>query len=328
MGSIRDDALSKARVLAEAYGHKLEKPVVYTQGVALAARLQLARLDDEYPNPHNNIEGLTADYVENPNSLFDATDGTANYAGVNWASLMGDDQRYTPLLTVTADRFMRREDDGFPSVLDRGYRVEDMFFTGTVLQRATRMTGKARYSDLAADFMLDCADKLLQPNGLYWHCLGSPYFWGRGNGFAALGFSETLLGYQGSKRDCLIDLHVVHLRGLKAFQDEDSGMWRQVVDLPYTYTESSSTCMIGIAIATGISGGWLDAEEWMPVLYDAWLGISAGINEKGHVTRVCVGTGPLHDVEEYVVRDSVTGLDDRGGAMALWFAVEMVNCTS
>ena len=46
---------------------------------------------------------------------------------------------------------------------------------------------------------------------------------------------------------------------------------------------------------------------------------------KVRVLRVCVGTGPLESLDEYLIRDAVTGLDDRGGAMALWFAVEMMN---
>jgi rhamnogalacturonyl hydrolase YesR len=223
---------------------------------------------------------------------------------------------------------MHLEEDGFAKVLDRDYRVEDMFFAGTILQRATRLTGEPRYADLAADFMLDCADNLLQPNGLYWHCLGSPYFWGRGNGFASLGFSETLIEYRGPKRERLAQRHTEHLRGLKLHQDRGSGMWHQVVDGTDTYTEGSSTCMIGISIASGITGGWLDAEEWGSVLREAWRGISDGVSDEGHVTRVCVGTGPLDSVEEYVIRDSVTGFDDRGGAMALWFAVEMLNYVS
>ena len=328
MGSIRNDAIAKARILADAYGQKLERPVVYTQGVALTARLQLAKLDETYPNPRADIEAITSGYVDRPDAIFDASDGTANYAGVNWASLLSDDARYESLLIATADRFMQMDEDGFSSILDRDYRVEDMFFAGTILQRTTRLTGDARYADLAAEFTLDCAVKLLQPNGLYWHCLSSPYFWGRGNGFAALGLSETLTGYEGGMRDQLIDKHISHLRGLKRLQDETTGMWRQVLDRPDTYTEGSATSMIGIAIARGISGGWLDAEEWFPVLSGAWHGTSTGINEDGHVTRVCVGTGPLDSLNEYVIRDSVTGFDDRGGAMALWFAVEMIECTS
>ena len=50
MVSITDSSKQKARILAGAYGHKLERPVVYPQGVALTARLQLAELDNGYPS--------------------------------------------------------------------------------------------------------------------------------------------------------------------------------------------------------------------------------------------------------------------------------------
>ena len=324
MSSIKDDALAKARILAGAYGHSLERPVVYTQGVSLTGRLLLSDLDNSYPDPRAEIMRITSKYAENPDGVFEASDGTANYAGVNWASILADDPRYRHLLITTADRFMRLDEDGFASVLDRDFRVEDMFFAGTTLQRATHLTGDARYVDLAGEFVLVCADRLLQSNGLYWHCLSSPYFWGRGNGFAALGFAETLVGCKGSLRPKLIERHAEHLNGLRKYQDDESGMWRQVVDRPDSYTESSSTCMIGISIALGIRHGWLAKEEWGEVLNNAWRGVSYGIDERGGVLRVCVGTGPLENLNEYLIRDSVTGLDDRGGAMALWFAVEMI----
>ena len=328
MSPIKQDAMTKARILAEAHGHKLERPVVYTQGVSLTARLLLSELDANYPNPRGEVTSITQQYADNPNHVFDEGDGTANYAGINWASQMADDPRYRNLLVSTADRFMAMDADGFPSVLDRDYRVEDMFFAGTILQRASQVTGDSRYVDLAAQFVLDCADKLLQPNGLYWHCLSSPYFWGRGNGFAALGFAETLVGYQGTDRDRIVDLHVRHLNGLKSVQDDASGMWRQVLDIEDSYTEHSSTSMIGISIALGIRHGWLPADEWWGVLVDAWNGTSEGIDDEGGVRRVCVGTGPLPSLNDYLIRDSVTGLDDRGGAMAFWFAVEMIRTCS
>lgn len=326
MVSIAESAKQKARILAGAYGNKLERPVVYTQGVALTARLLLAELDNRYPNPRPEIEAITGQYVDNPDAVFDAGDGTANYAGINWASLLAEDPRYRSLLIATADRFMKRDEDGFPSVLDRDFRVEDMFFSGTVLQRATKSTGDDAYIGLAVEFMLECADRLLQPNGLYWHCLSSPYFWGRGNGFAALGFAETLVGYEGANRERLIERHIEHLSGLKSFQDPESGMWRQVIDRRDSYTEHSSTSMIGISIALGLKHGWLSKCDWGEVLANAWRGASDGIDDEGGVLRVCVGTGPLENLNEYLIRDAVTGLDDRGGAMALWFAVEMMNC--
>ena len=324
MVSIAESAKLKARILADVYGHVLDRPVIYTQGVSLTARLELSALDCEYPDPRAEIEAVTAEYVDNPDAVFAASDGTANFAGVNWASSLADDARYRWLLIATADRFMEREDDGFSSILDRDFRVEDMFFAGTILRRATELTGDDSYVGLAADFMLECADRLLQPSGLYWHCLSSPYVWGRGNGFAALGLAETLVGYSGTERERLVARHIEHLSGLRAFQDPESGMWRQVSDDSDSYLEHSSTSMIGISIALGINHGWLTRNDWGGVLANAWRGAADGIDSDGGVRRVCVGTGPLESLDDYLIRDSVTGRDDRGGAMALWFAVEMM----
>ena len=324
MDTLPQDALGKARVLAARYGHLLERPVVYTQGVALTARLELARLDPQYPDPTDEIAGIVAPYLSAPDDVFTDTDGTANYAGINWASELTGVDSAKALLLATADRFRDARPDGMSAPLDPDYRVEDMFFAATVLRRASDVSGDAGFLDNANRFLLNCADNVLTPNGLYWHCLSSPYYWGRGNGFAALGFSEALRGTASDLTPELVAKHIEHLRGLRLHQDSESGMWRQVIDDPTTYTESSATCMIGISIACGVTDGWLDRDEWHPVADAAWRGVSDGIGPNGEVTRVCVGTGPLENLEAYRLRDSVTGLDDRGGAMALWFAVEML----
>ena len=326
--ALAQDALSKARILAGRYGHTLERPVVYTQGVALTARLELAQIDAGCPCPADEITAIVADYLADPDATFSASDGTANFAGINWASELLHVDGARELLVRTADRFLAADSGDSSAVLDPDYRVEDMFFAATVLRRASDVTGDPRYLDIANRFLLDCADNVLQPNGLYWHCLSSPYFWGRGNGFAALGYSEALRGAKSAHTDALVANHVAHLEGLRGFQDSDSGMWRQVIDAEDTYTEMSATCMIGISIASGIKSGWLDREEWVPVVESAWRGTSEGLGANGEVTRVCVGTGPLESLDDYRDRDFVTGFDDRGGAMALWFAVEMLRLHS
>ena len=63
------------------------------------------------------------------------------------------------------------------------FRTEDMFMNGAMLGRAFQLTGEARYLDLLTQFLLNA--RLQQDNGLFWHCRSAPYYWGRGNGFAA-----------------------------------------------------------------------------------------------------------------------------------------------
>jgi rhamnogalacturonyl hydrolase YesR len=95
-----------------------------------------------------------------------------------------------------------------------------------------------------------------------------------------------------------------------------------VVDEPGTYLEHSASSMIGCAIARGLRLGWLP-DDWMPVVTRAWEGIADRIGPRGELEHVCVGTGPQRDIAAYRNRPYTDGLDDRGGSMALWFAVEM-----
>lgn len=99
-------------------------------------------------------------------------------------------------------------------------------------------------------------------------------------------------------------------------------MWRQVIDMPGTYLEHSATSMIGYSLARGLRLGWLD-DRWAPVADKAWEGVAARVGTDGALEHVCVGTGPQPDLRSYTERPYSDGLDDRGGSMALWFAVEM-----
>ena len=307
--------------LSTHYGQLLERPVVYTQGVALSGRLRLHELRPDSDDPSIDIASTVAEYVKTPAKLFSETDGTANYAGFCWAdelAMSTDDDRYLELLGTVADRFGPTIEDG---PLDPDIRVEDFFFASTILGRAFHSTLNYKYIDLLSEFLLS-ADTL-QPNGLWWHCKASPFYWGRGNAFAALGFAEALtyLPEDHPSRPELLHTHILHLEGLVRHQHE-SGMWHQVINMPNTYLEFSATAMIGYSIARGLREGWL-SDEWQEFAGRAWRGIAQRTTENGELEHVCVGTGPLATIDEYVNRSYTDGLDDRGGAMALWFAVEM-----
>lgn len=315
-------AIEYAANLATHYGHQLERSVVYTQGVALSGRLRLHELSPESSgDPSGDIAAMVAEYSDDHSGIFSESDGTANYAGICWADELAratGDESYLELLRYTADLFGPSVNDG---PLDPDIRVEDFFFAATILGRAFKATGDEKYTNLLAEFLAS-ADTL-QSNGLWWHCKASPFFWGRGNAFAALGFAEALSYLPDDHGSCpeLLQTHIRHLQGLVEHQDE-SGMWHQVVDMPETYLEFSATAMIGYSIARGLRLGWL-GDEWRTVVDRAWNAIAQRISENGELEHVCVGTGPLATLDEYVIRPYNDGLDDRGGAVGLWFAVEM-----
>ncbi len=116
-------------------------------------------------------------------------------------------------------------------------------------------------------------------------------------------------------------MHQRHLEALRAYQ-HGSGMWRQVVDAPGSYLEFSVTCMVGYALARGLRLGWLDA-SLRETLMRAWQGVAARIDDAGGLVDVCTGTGVQQNLRGYLDRPAIFGIDERGGALALWFVTEL-----
>ncbi len=297
-----------AERLAGMYGQAVESPPMYPTGVAFLARLRLAGPDAEVVD---DLVRLAEPVVAAPDTVPDWAPCLAVACFADELFAATGDPRYRDFLIHQADRF----------VPDPDIRVEDFFFAGTLLGRAHAVTGEASYRRRLIEFLRSVDTR--QPNGLYWHCHASPYFWGRGNAFAALGFAEALshLGTSGAEE--LLSAHLEHLSALGGHQD-GSGMWRQLIDHSATYLEHSATTMIGVAVARGLREGLLPDDPWWSTVERAWEGAAARIGPGGELDQVCVGTGPLEAREAYAERPFSTGTDSRGGAMALWFAVEMI----
>ncbi len=312
-----------ASILDSVYGHQLD-PVNYTQGVGISGRLRLAALapNDQRPAPE------IAEFLERAGLLADDPFGDspsgANLAGVIWGPELAEatgDSRWSDLLVKVADRYQAVAPGSAPPPSDPDFRTEDMFMNGAILGRAFEVTGDARYLTMLTQFMLDAG--IQQSNGLFWHCRSAPYFWGRGNGFALMGLSETLtyLPEDHPARERILDMCLKLLDALIKLQ-QPSGMFTNVLDQPGSYHEFTTTCMFGYAVARGVRLGWLDAEYIEPLRL-AWQGVSERIDEEGNIVDACASTGVQTGIREYLDRPAVFGLDDRSGGMALWFAVEL-----
>ncbi len=316
--------LDVARILAGVYGHELD-PVIYTQGVAVSGRLRLAQLDPDGDDPSADIEAIVAPYMSGSKPWFPAGgDGGANLAGLVWADELAattGNASYADLLVQTADRYRSAHDNGVPTPSNPNYQVEDMFFTAAVLGRAFKLTGDDAYLDILTRFLLDA--NVQQPDGLFWHDRRTPFYWGRGNGFAALSYAETLTYMPDSHPDraAVLAIHRRHLQALRGYQHR-SGMWRQVVNGPGSYPEMTVTCMVGYALARGLRRGWLDA-GYKDMLTRVWQGVAARIDDHGGLVDVCTGTGVQQSKRDYLDRPAIFGPDERGGALSLWFVTEM-----
>jgi len=226
-----------------------------------------------------------------------------------------DDEKYMDLLVKVADLYLADENP-----IDPDNRVEDIFFVGALLGRAYDFTNREDYANFLFNY-LDQVNPQTHSN-LWWHSNSSPYYWGRGNAFAALGFAEALsfLPVTETKFQKSVNKHRAHLDALISYQHE-SGAWPQVINNPDTYLELTSTAILGYVLARGIRQGWL-SQDYSPYLEKAWIGVTNYIDSAGQVRNACAGTGPLSTLLEYIQRPTVEGHDDRSGGFVLWFAVE------
>jgi rhamnogalacturonyl hydrolase YesR len=198
-----------------------------------------------------------------------------------------------------------------------------MFMATSLLSRVGARTGDARYGATAGRLLTSYAESLQRPDGLFVHSAGGPHPWGRANGFAILGLTEalTFLPDDWADRARVLDIYRRHAEVLVRHQAPD-GMWQQVVDEPGSYRELTVTSMTLVALARGVRLGWLD-DSYRPVIDRAWRGVAAHIAEDGAVVDASTSTGAGETKQYYLDRTAVFGPDERGGAMALWAAVEM-----
>ncbi len=198
--------------------------------------------------------------------------------------------------------------------------IDDMYMITILQVQTARATGDPVYLDRAALEMSAYLDKLQQPNGLFYHAPDAPFFWGRGDGWVAAGMAELLrsLPAEHPRRARILEGYRKMMAALVEFQGKD-GMWRQLIDHPEAWPETSSTGMFAFAMITGVKNGWLDEKTYAPAARRAWLALTGYIDQNADVTSVCEGTGKKNDLEYYLARRRKTG-DMHGQAPVLWCA--------
>jgi unsaturated rhamnogalacturonyl hydrolase len=100
-------------------------------------------------------------------------------------------------------------------------------------------------------------------------------------------------------------------------------MWRQLIDHPEAWPESSSSAMFSFALITGVKHGWLDAATYAPAARSAWIAVVGYVDQNYDVTQVCTGTGKLDNMQYYLDRKRETG-NLHGQAPVLWAATALL----
>jgi rhamnogalacturonyl hydrolase YesR len=310
-----------ARVLAQRYP---QNPIVsYIPSVAWANTLRLADITKD-DSLRQKVLLETRPWLSGERPLFGERIALTAAAGtLIYADLAARGEEAARSLAVQgAEAAARMAPNGYAQH-GQGW-TDDMFMAAAILARSGRMPGRGGDLDHLAAFLISYGGRLQREDGIFVHFTDGRVPWGRGNGFAALGQTEALTSLPANhpSRARLLDMYRRHMNGMRAMQAPD-GMWRQVVDEPGAYREESVTAMTLTSMARGVRLGWLD-ETYRPVIDRAWRALAAHITEDGGVVDVCTGTGSGPDRRFYLDRTAINGFDDRGGAMALLAATEMM----
>ena len=209
------------------------------------------------------------------------------------------------------------------------YWVDDIYMISVVQVQAYRATRNPVYLDRAAATAATYLDQLQQPNGLFFHAEDSPFYWSRGNGWYAAGMAELLseLPANHPKRERILRGFRTMMASLLKYQTEE-GLWRQLIDRPESWLETSGTGMFAFAMVTGVKHGWLETETYGPAARKAWLALVARLDSDANVADVCVGTDKAFKVvgadrdaqlKFYLERGRRAG-DLHGQAPILWTA--------
>ena len=308
-----------ARQLAVQYGHALDD-VVYIPAMALVGRLRLGALED--------VERIVAPYATGgKSSLTDKPSASHQSGHLLFGELYKLTKKPVYLDLVRTAAGMAFEPDGaMKDAMPLHNEMSDSFFMGCpILAQAGRLTGEAKYYDMALRHFRFMQKLDLRPDGIYRHSPLDEAAWGRGNGFPALGLALTLgeLPADHPSRPEFLAAFQSHLRALLHHQD-DLGAWHQVIDRPESYPEYTATAMIGVALTRGLREGWIKGSAFEVARDGAWSAIKRRTAGDGVLLDVCASTGKQKSLREYYDRPAIFARDARGGAMGLLFATELL----
>ena len=164
----------------------------------------------------------------------------------------------------------------------------------------------------------------------------SQCFWGRGTGWYAMALVDVLdyLPQDHPGRQTLIGILQRLVPAVLSVQDDASGVWRQVLNMPGetdNYLEASASSMFVYALAKGVRSGYLD-RTITPSVEKAYHGLLAAfitenpdgtLNLNGICKTAGLGYGRDGSYDYYVHREEVVSNDGKGVGPFILACVEM-----
>lgn len=300
-----------ARELLQVYGKRLDD-LTYIPALAVHCRWRFAELTGEQKCA-DEVRALIAPYSRGEKAA--KTDSHVAIAG-HLAFVGPHDKQLIAKIAAAADHVPAPKPDEMSDAV---------FMCGPILCEAGRLTKDDKYFQSVVGYLAELRKLRQRDDGLYAHGHLCDTAWGRGNGFPAVGVAWclTALPEKHEGRPDLLTSYRSHMEVLLKHQDAE-GMWHQVIDVPESKPEFTCTCMIGFAMQRGLARGWLAKEKYQPAVDNAWRAIGQRIKSEGKLIGVCEGTGTQPTLAAYLGRKLNDGVDQRGGAMALLFATELM----
>ncbi len=214
--------------------------------------------------------------------------------------------------------------------------VDDMYMGIPFLIQASNYVTDKKLKDF---FLNDAAKQVLEFRNHVWDKSANLYmhanyserptvklpYWSRANGWGIWATTEVLKVLPKSNpyyKEILAHYrrHVTALVKLQA----PSGFWYNVLNRTDSKEEVSGTAIFTMAIARGVSYGWLDRKAYEPIAIKAWNALKSEIEPDGTVHKICMGTMCSEDVNYYINRPYFD--NDTHGTFAVIFAgIEMQN---
>lgn len=208
--------------------------------------------------------------------------------------------------------------------------VDDMFMGIPFLMQAGLYVETPELQKLFFD---DAASQLLDFNRHVWDKEAELYMhanyssrpkvklphWSRANGWGIWAMTEVLMHLPKNhpKYKAILEHYRIHVNSLLKYQNKN-GFWHNVIDRPDSPEEVSGTAIFTMAMARGITNGWLGEKEYKDVVMNGWKALASEIEEDGTVHKICVGTMCSEDINYYINRPFYD--DDTHGSFAVLFA--------
>lgn len=233
--------------------------------------------------------------------------------------------------------------------------LDGLYMAGPFLAQYAATCGEpGLFDDVAHQFCLIEARTCDPRTGLLYHAWDesrkqawgcpetgcSPHFWGRAVGWYVMALVDVLdhLPPDHPQVAPLATILGRTLAALLAARDEESGLWRQVLDQgprAGNYLEASAACMFVYALAKGVRRGYLPA-EWRDIAaatFERIVRQFVRVDETGelHLGAICgtagLGGTPYRDGSyAYYISERIVEDDPKGVAAFVLAGVETGRC--